>query len=143
MKRLLTVLLFVSALAVVFAAPVFAQSAEPPIPLPPVTALTIGTIIASVLSLMLDYFPGLAAKWDGLSVAAKRQWSAVFAFVIVGGLFGLTCAKVVSTNLVCTGAGAWEALSGILYVFVIGQGVHAGTKPTPAFKLSMFNNKKK
>lgn len=138
MKRLFAIGLLVVVIAVVFVVPVFAQDAEPPIPLPPVTALTLGTIIASVLSLMLDYFPGLAAKWDALSMAAKRQWSAVFAIVIVGGLFALTCFNVVSTNLVCTQTGAWDAVSGILYVFVIGQGVHAGTKPTANFKRSVL-----
>jgi hypothetical protein len=139
MKKIFGLFLLVAVLTAIFVVPAFAQGAEPPISLPPVTALTIGTIIATLLSLALDYFPGLAAQWDALSVAAKRQWSAVFAIVIVGGLFALTCFDVVTTNLVCTRTGAWDAISGILYVFVIGQGVHAGAKPTPAFKYEVLN----
>ena len=117
-----------------YAIPVFAQGENPPIPLPSVTAATLGTIIAAVLSLLLDYFPGLAAKYDALSVVAKRQIAAVLAIVIVGVVFALTCTNVVTSNLVCTTTGAWDAISNIIYVFVVGQGVHAGTKPTPAFK---------
>jgi hypothetical protein len=142
LKKFFPVLLAVIVLSAVFVVTAFAQGAEPPIPLPPVTALTLGTIIASVLSLMLDYFPGLAAKYDALSVAAKRQIAAILAIVIVGGLFTLTCFNMVSTNLICTRTGAWDAISSIIYVFVIGQGVHAGTKPTAAFKsdvLKIYN----
>jgi len=141
MKKVFGVVLVIAIVVLVlavFAVPAFAQGTEPPIPLPPVTALTIGTIIATLLSLALDYFPGLAAKWDALSVAAKRQWSAVFAVVIVGGLFVLTCYSIVSTNLVCTRTGAWDAISSIIYVFIIGQGVHAGTKPTAEFKFDVL-----
>lgn len=140
-KKFLPVLFAVIVIAAVFVVPAFAQGSEPPISLPPVTALTLGTIIASVLSLMLDYFPGLAAKYDALSVAAKRQIAAILAIVIVGGLFALTCFDVVSTNLVCTRTGAWETVSNIIYVFVIGQGVHAGTKPTAAFKYEVLKIK--
>ena len=136
---ILPILLSVFVIAAVFTVPVFAQGAEPPIVLPDITALTLVTIIAALLSLALDYFPGLRAKWDALSVAAKRQWSAVFAIVIVGGVFGLTCAQVVMSNLVCTPTGVWDAVSNIIYVFIIGQGVHAGTKPTPAFKAQVLN----
>ena len=125
---------FVLLLLVFTAVPVFAQGENPPISLPELTATTLGTIIAAGLSLLLDYFPGLAAKYDTLSVAAKRQIAAVLAIVIVGVVFALTCTNFVKSNLVCTTAGAWDAISNVIYVFVIGQAVHAGTKPTPAFK---------
>ncbi len=143
MKKLLTkiawICIVVSLVAAVFVMPVMAQSETPPIALPDITALTLVTIIAAVLSLMLDYFPGLRAKWDALSVAAKRQLSAVFAVAIVGGVFALTCANVVTSNLVCSTAGAWDAIANIIYVFVVGQGIHAGTKPTAAYRASTLN----
>jgi uncharacterized protein YacL len=128
------ILLAVLILAAFAVAPAFAQSETPPIALPPITAVTLGTIIAALLSLLLDYFPGLAAKYDALSVATKRQIAAVSAVLIVGLVFGLTCTNIVTSNLTCTPAGAWDAISNIIYVFVIGQGVHQGTKPTGAFK---------
>jgi O-antigen/teichoic acid export membrane protein len=138
MKKLFTILLFVFVITAVFVVPVFAQGQNPPIALPDITALTLGTIIAAALSLLLDYFPGIAAKYDALSVAAKRQWAAVFAIVIVGVVFALTCTNFVTSNLTCTVTGAWDAVSNIIYVFVVGQGVHAGTKPTPAFKTQVL-----
>jgi O-antigen/teichoic acid export membrane protein len=125
---------FVLTIAAFAVVPAFAQGETPPVALPPITAVTLGTIIAALFSLLLDYFPGLAAKYDALSVATKRQIAAVLAVVIVGLVFGLTCTHFVTSNLTCTTAGAWDAISNIIYVFVIGQGVHAGTKPTPAFK---------
>lgn len=133
-SRLFFAFLFVLILSAFAVVPVFAQGETPPITLPPITALTLGTLIAALLSLLLDYFPGLAAKYDALSVATKRQIAAVLAVVIVGLVFGLTCTNIVSSNLTCSTAGAWDALSNIIYVFVIGQGIHAGTKPTAAFK---------
>jgi hypothetical protein len=132
--RSLVLFLIVILLLAFTVVPVFAQGETPPITLPNVTAETLVTIIAAVLSLLLDYFPGLAAKYDALSVATKRQIAAVMAVVIVGAVFALTCTNIVTSNLVCTTSGAWEAISNVIYVFVIGQAVHAGTKPTPAFK---------
>lgn len=131
MKRTFWILFVLSVLFVVPV--VFAQGEAPPAF--EITALTLGSIIAAVLSLALDYFPGLAAKWDALSVAAKRQWSAVFAVLIVVAVFGLTCANIVTSNLICSTAGAWDAIANVIYVFVVGQGIHAGTKPTPKFKV--------
>jgi len=141
MKRIFWI---VFVLFVLFVVPVaLAQGENPPIVLPEITALTLGSIVAALLSLALDYFPGLAAKWDALSVAAKKQLSAVFAVVIVGAVFALTCTSIVQSNLVCTTAGAWDAVSNIIYVFVIGQGVHAGTRPTAAFKADTLGIKAK
>lgn len=141
-KNLVRVSVRVSLLVLVIAAfavvPVLAQGENPPIKLPEITALTLSAIIMAGLSLLLDYAPGLAAKYDALSVAAKRQLAAVFAIVIVGGVFALTCTNIVTSNLVCTTTGAWDAISNIIYVFVVGQGVHAGTKPTPAFKADVL-----
>ena len=137
-SRIAWICIVVVLVSAVFVVPAFAQTGNPPIVLPPITAVTLVTIIAALLSLALDYVPGLRAKWDGLGVAAKRQWSAVFAVVIVGGVFGLTCANVVTSNLVCTTTGAWDAISNIIYVFVVGQAVHAGTKPTAAYKARLF-----
>lgn len=127
-------------LLVLFVVPVvLAQTETPPIVLPPITALSLGAIIATIVSLSFDYFPGLAAKYDTLSVAAKRQIALVMAVVIVGAMFTMTCFNLVSTNLVCSLNGAWDAVSSIIYVFVIGQGVHTGTKPTAAFKADTLN----
>ena len=113
---------------------VFAQAANPPVALPAITAVTVMTILTAAASLAADYFPGFAGWYDALSVAVKRQLSLVGAVVLVGGVFGLTCAGVVTSNFVCSVAGGWNVLSEVIYVFAIGQAVHAGARPTAEFK---------
>ena len=139
MKKVFWILFVLSVFFVVPLA--FAQTEQPPIVLPSITATMIGSVIAAALSLLLDYFPGVAAKYDALSVATKRQLAAVFAVVIVAVVFVLTCTKIVASDLVCTTAGAWDVIANVIYVFIVGQGVHAGTKPTPAFKANVLNIK--
>jgi len=132
-KKILVWIVFV--LAMLFVVPtVFAQGAEPPIELPPITVSSLALNVAALIALALDYFPGLAAWYDARSVADKRKIAVVIAIVIVSTVLGLTCAKVVTSNLVCTTAGVWDVVTNIVLAFITGQGIHAGTKPTPAFK---------
>lgn len=133
MKKYLFIFAVVFALSLIVVPAVYAFQGEIP-PSFEITAITLGSIVAALVSLALDYFPGLAAKYDALSVAAKRQIAAVLAVVITAAVFGLTCQKLVTSNLVCSYSGAWNAVADVIYVFMVGQGVHAGTKPTPAFK---------
>lgn len=116
-----------------------AQGEEPPIELPQISALSLSLNIAAGMSLLFDYAPGLAAWWDALTVAQKRLGALITAVAIVGLVFGLTCAGIVSSNLICTRAGAWDAISNIVLVFAVGQGTHAGTKPTPKFKAKVLS----
>jgi len=127
------------ALLVVFAATmVMAQAATPPVALPEITAISVLTIITAIASLGADYFPYLAGWYDALDDSIKRQLALAGAVVLVGVAFGLTCAGIVTSNLVCTTTGAWDAISDIIYVFAIGQGVHLGAKPTAAFKANVL-----
>lgn len=141
MKRfkLIYKVLFILALIIIPFSVVYAQGANPPIQLAAITPFTLGSIIATVLSLVLDYAPVIAAKYDALTVAQKRGLAAVFAVVIVAGVFALTCYGIVSSNLQCTYVGAWDAISNVIWVFVIGQGVHAGTMPTQKFKTEVLD----
>lgn len=126
-------------LTVLFVVPVaFAQGEEPPVDLPEITAAFLALNIAAGMSLLFDYAPFLATWYDGLNVATKRVIALVVAVVIVAAVFGLQCAGVVNSNLTCSRAGAFDALSNIVLVFAVGQGVHAGTKPTPAFKAKLI-----
>jgi len=122
-------------LLVLFAVPVvLAQGEEPPIDLPQITALYLSLNIAAGMSLLFDYAPGLAHWYDSLTVSTKRILALVTAVVIVAAVFGLTCAGIVNSNLICTRAGAFDALSNIVLVFAVGQTTHVGTKPTSKFK---------
>lgn len=132
-KNFPIILLFVLVLAAFLVAPAAAQGETPPVSFT-VSALTLVTIVSGLLSLVLDYAPGIAARYEALSVAQKRGVALLIAVIIVVGSFGLTCYNIVNTNLLCSPRGAWDALSNIIYVFAVGQGFHAGTKPTSRFK---------
>lgn len=140
-KKIFPVLLLmiVLMLVVIPMTVVLAQTETPPVTLPPLTAISLGGIVATIFSLLFDYAPGLAAKYDTWTVAQKRLTALIVAILIVAGMFTLTCYKLVSMNMICSTAGAWDTVSNIIYVFVIGQGVHAGTKPTPIFKAEVLN----
>ena len=126
-------LLFV--LVVLFIVPAaLAQAENPPIELPALTALSLVTIITTIITVALDYSPFLAVRYDALTDARKRLTAAILAVVIVVGVFILTCAGIVSTNLVCTYTGAYDAFTTIIWAFIVGQGIHMGTKPTAKFK---------
>lgn len=123
-------------LAAAFAIPVFAKGLYQDDPLAPVvlTALSLGTILQTIFTVALDYFPVIAKKFDSYAEAKKKLIVAAGAIIIVGGLFGLTCANVLTTNLVCSTSGGLNAVTTIIWVFIVGQGVHIGTRPTAEFK---------
>lgn len=139
MKKYFVLVLSVLLLAFVFAYPVFAQGEEPPIVIPPITVSSLALNVAALFTILFDYFPGLAAWYDKQSVADKRKIAVVVAIVIVGAVLGLTCAKVVSSNLVCTTSGIWDVITNIVLAFVVGQGVHQGIRPTEKFKAEVLN----
>lgn len=131
-------------IVIAFLAPVtvaFAQGETPtePVPFFQLTAFTLGSILSTIATLALDYAPGLAERFDKLTVAQKRGGAVIMAVLIVGTVFGLTCTHVISSNLTCSYTGAWDALSNVIWVFVIGQGIHAGTQPTPKFKREVLD----
>lgn len=104
------------------------------IPVPVITAASLVTLLAGFLSLLADYFPGVAAWFDALKPNSKRLVMLAGAIVIVGSVFGGQCAGWFSTNMVCTPNGLVDVLSNIILAFAVSQGVHLGGKPTPEFK---------
>lgn len=104
------------------------------IPVPPITSASLVVILAGALTLIADYFPGVAAWYDTLTVATKRLVMLAGAILIVSAVFGGQCAGFLETNMVCTANGLVDVLSNVVLAFAIGQGVHAGAKPTPEFK---------
>jgi hypothetical protein len=139
MKRFIWISLMVLAFAMVFAVlPAMAQGAEPPIVIGTVTASSVAVILTSLLTLLADYFPGFAAWFDALSVASKRQFMLVGAVLIVAVIFAGKCFAFFETDLVCSVTGAWDVLFNVLLAFAVAQGLHAGTKPTPAFKADVL-----
>src|SRR3990170_7992992 len=135
MKRVLTIV--VLTLIILLSFQTANASGFGQVELPPITAESLAVIIATFVTLMLDYFPGLAAWWDALAVATKKLIMVGLAIIISGGVFVLVCSDLVVTNMVCTYAGAWDLIANVIFVFIVGQAIHAGTKPTNALKIRM------
>jgi hypothetical protein len=135
MKKLIW---FMFVLAVLFLVPVaFAQAENPPIPLGDVTAARVIAIVAAGMALLFDYFPPLAAWFEKQTDSAKQLISVGAALGLVVLAFVLTCASVVTTNLVCTTVGAWDAVVGLVYLIIVQYAFHKATKPTDSLKVRL------
>lgn len=99
-------------------------------------------LVAGVLALAFDYFPGLAKWFDTLAAAAKRQLNAALVIGIAAILYAGTCFGLFVTNLICSGKGAFDLLYIVFLAVSVNQGVHLFAKPTKAFKARMFGAKK-
>jgi len=99
------------------------------------------TLVAAVLALVFDYFPGIAGWFDGLAAVVKRQVVAglIIGFALV--IFASQCLAVFVTNLVCDTKGFLDLLQIIFLAITVNQGVHMLLKPTHAFKTRMFAKK--
>ena len=106
-----------------------------------VSAEFLVTIVAGFLALALDYFPGLAAWFDGLLSVVKRQVVAglIIGFALV--IFAGQCLAVFATNLVCDMKGFLDLLQIIFLAITVNQGVHMLLKPSAGLKARMFAKK--
>jgi len=95
-----------------------------------------------IMSLVLDYAPGIATWYEKLNESSKKLVALGLAVFVVGTAFALTCANVITTNLVCSRLGAWDALTGVIYVIAVQYGFHRATKPSTAFKKESYLNMK-
>jgi hypothetical protein len=84
---------------------------------------------AVLLAVLFDWLPGLKTWYDKLGDGQKRGLMAVLLLLIVGGTFGLTCAGVINSGMVCTGAGIEDAALLFALSIAINQGFHALAKP--------------
>jgi len=78
---------------------------------------------AAVLSLLLEYIPPFSTWYETLSPGYKRLFMAGLLFVIVGAVFGLSCAGVVVV-LACSWAGVWAAVTAWIFAIAANQGIH-------------------
>lgn len=95
-------------------------------------------ILAGLLAVAFDYFPGLAKWFDGLGEAAKKQLNAGIVILIAAVLFAGSCWGLFSTNLVCDTKGALDFLYIVFLALTVNQGLHLAFKPTKAFQAKMF-----
>lgn len=126
---------FLFVIGLLFLVPVaMAQSETPPIQVGEVSAVNVIAWVATGLALFFDYFPGVAQKFDALSDTVKKYWMVGIAIGVVAVLFGLTCAHIAATSLVCSTAGFSSAITGVIYLIIVQYGFHQATKPSAAFK---------
>lgn len=137
-KPIVVKFLALLAIILLFTVPVMAKGEKPQIELPPVTAENVTLLLISALSLILDYAPGLAKKWDVLDESTKKISFLVAATVVVVGAYLLKCNGIIQTDIVCSEVGVFHLMSDVLYVFAIGTGFHLGTKPTERLREKMF-----
>lgn len=90
--------------------------------------LSIAAIVATIVSLALEWFPGLRVWWDGFTEAQKRG-------IMAGAVALVSVVTVVGNCYVWGGTcpanwGAWltEVLLTFLAAAAVNQGVHRLTK---------------
>ena len=83
----------------------------------------ISAIAGILISLILEFVPGVEAWYHKFAPQQKRLVMLVALFVVVGSAFGLSCAGLLAI-FVCTGAGAWEAVMAFIAALVANQSVH-------------------
>lgn len=102
--------------------------------LPAITVLSVVTILSAILSFLADYAPGIAAKFDTLTISSKRLVMLIGAVLIVSIVMAGQCYGVFLTNFTCTPEGVVDVIGNIILAYVVGSGVHAGSKPSAEFK---------
>lgn len=87
------------------------------------TAEQISAIAGVMLSLAFSYLPGLAPRFDRLEPTVKRLVMAVLLLGVSAGVFGLSCAGVISAAT-CTQAGAWSVVNVFIAALVANQATY-------------------
>ncbi len=91
------------------------------------TAVELSAIAGVVLSLVLEYVPGVAGWYGKLEATKKRLTVLGLLFVTAGVAYGLSCVAVLD-KFVCSGGGAWEAFLVFIAAVVANQAIHLVVK---------------
>jgi hypothetical protein len=89
--------------------------------------LSLSAIAGMILSLVLEYVPGVAGRYEGLTAVQKRLVVLVLLLLSAGALFGLSCADLV-LYVECTARGVLELLGMIGVAIGVNQGTYLLTK---------------
>lgn len=90
-------------------------------------SLGLSAIAGMLLSLGLEYIPGIAPRYAALDSVQKRLTMLVLLVLTAGALFGLGCAELV-VYVACTTKGAFELVGMIAVAIGVNQGTHSLTK---------------
>lgn len=89
--------------------------------------ISLSALAGMILSLVLEYVPGIAGLYDGLTAVQKRLVMLVLLLLSAGGLYGLSCADLV-LYVECTAQGILELLGMIGVAIGVNQGTYLLTK---------------
>ena len=73
-----------------------------------------------VLSVGFSYIPGLRTWYAAKSEEFKKLFMLGLLVLVTGAAFGLGCAGLVATGIVCTWMGAWQ-LAGLLITAIVSN----------------------
>ena len=91
--------------------------------------LSLSAIAGMILSMALEYVPGIAGLYERLTAVQKRLVMLLLLTVSAGGLFGLSCADLV-LYVECSARGVLELLGMIGVAIGVNQGTYLLTKKT-------------
>jgi len=89
--------------------------------------LSLTAIAAGLLSIGLEYLPGIAPRYDRLSPQGKKLTMLILLVASAAGLYGLSCADVL-IYVACTTKGLLDLAGMIVVAITANQGVHRLTK---------------
>ena len=93
------------------------------------TPEALSILLAGLLAILFDWFPGLAAWFDGLSRLKKQQVMLGLLGLVVAGVFAGSCLGWFETGLACARQSLPTLLEYILIAAGANQAVHLLTKP--------------
>ena len=139
MKKIarIVTLFIVLLLALTIVPVVFAKSTTPQVVIPPLNAQSLSFMVIAIISLILDYVPKIAPRWDVLPDATKQLLFVCIGIVIVSALFISRCYGLIDTNIICSTQGVYDLFINVIVVLATGYGFHKATKPSDETKRSL------
>jgi hypothetical protein len=108
-----------------------------------IDATVLIVVAVGLLSLLVDYFPLIAPKFESLDIGQKRL--IVLAGSLLIGLLAFLgqCNGLIVTNLVCEPKSVLQLFYNLIVAIGSQVAFHLGTKPNAETKVLLFGKKKK
>ena len=93
-------------------------------------------LLAGLVAVLFDWFPGLMTWFGNLSELKKRQFMGVLLGVIVLLIFGGSCWGIFTSGFTCDKLGFASLVQVYLIAVGVNQGLHLLTKPSKDTELN-------